>query len=253
MFLKGIVVNVREIDIVELHAAQLLELFLDAAAHFKGKLEDLFKLFLRELPVRIKQLDHSANHLANGNGIALIEVLAKAEILVQRIAVLLLAKLTDELCQIVGDEAVVVGEMLRTELRYLPAGNIAVHTVEKRRVRSHFRRERVKETGCFQQHIHALIDVADENHRSGRGFFFLSTSKGAGRHIVLHDLNAVLVLEVDTGNLVERHAIPQANQANGFSAHVVEQVRNGSLTAGNKDAVRGDFFVDMGFAGASRT
>ena len=61
----------------------------------------------------------------SGNGIALSEVLAKAEILVQRIAVLLLAKLTDELCQIVGDEAVVVGEMLRTELRYLPAGNIA--------------------------------------------------------------------------------------------------------------------------------
>ena len=37
MFLKGVVVNVRKIDIVELHAAQLLELFLDAAAHFKRK------------------------------------------------------------------------------------------------------------------------------------------------------------------------------------------------------------------------
>ena len=253
MFLKGIVVNVREIDIVELHAAQFLELFLDAAAHFKRKLEDFFKLFLRKLPVRIEQLDHAANHLADGNGVTLIEVLAKAEILVQRIAVLLLAKLTDELCQIVGDEAVVVGEMLRTELRYLPAGNIAVHTVKERRVRSHFGREWVKKAGRFQQHIHALIDVADENHRSGRGFFFLSTGEGAGRHIVLHDLNAVLVLEVDTGNLVKRHAVPQANQAHGFSAHVVKQVRNGSLTAGNKDAVRGDFFVDMGFAGASRT
>ena len=253
MFLKGIIINVREIDIIKLHAAQLLELFLDAAAHFKGKLEDLFKLFFRKLPVRIKQLDHSANHLANGNGIALIEVLAKAEILVQRIAVLLLTKLTDELCQIVGDEAVVIGEMLRTELWDLPAGNIAVHTVKERRVRSHFGRERVKEAGRFQQHIHALIDISDEDHRSGRGFFFLSTGKGAGRHIVLHDLNAVLVLEVDTGNLVERHAIPQANQAHGFSAHVVKQVRDGGLTAGNKDAVRGDFLVDMGFTSASRT
>ena len=164
MFLKGIIVNVREIDIIELHAAQFLELFLDAAAHFKRKLEDFFKLFLRKLPVRIKQLDHATNHLADCNGVTLIEVLAKAEILVQRIAVLLLAKLTDELCQIVGDEAVVVGEMLRTELRYLPAGNIAVHTVKERRVRSHFGREWVKKAGRFQQHIHALIDVADKDH-----------------------------------------------------------------------------------------
>ena len=253
MFLKGVVINVREIDVIKLHAAQLLELFLDAAAHFKRKLEDFFKLFLRELPVRIEQLDHAANHLAHCNGVALIEVLSQTEILVQRIAVLLLAKLTDKLCQIVGDEAVVVGEMLRTELRYLPAGNIAVHTVEERCVRSHFGRERVKEAGCFQQHIHALIDVADKDHRSSRGFFFLSTGKGAGRHIVLHDLDAIFILEVDTGNLVERYAVPQANQAHSFSAHVVKQVRNGSLTAGNKDAVRGDFFVDMGFAGASRT
>ena len=143
--------------------------------------------------------------------------------------------------------------MLRTELRYLPAGNIAVHTVEERRVRSHFGRERVKKAGRFQQHIHALIDIADENHRSGRGFFFFSTGEGTGRHIVLHDLDAVLVLKVDTSNLVKRHAVPQADQAHSFSAHVVEQVRNGGLTAGNEDAVRGDFFVDMGFAGASRT
>ena len=253
MFLKGIVVNIRKIDIIELHTAQLLELFLDAAAHFKRKLKDFFKLFLRELPVRIEQFDHTADHLADGNGVALIEVLAKAEILVQCIAVLLLAKLTDELCQIVGDETVVIGEMLRAELRYLPAGDIAVHTVEERCVRSHFGREWVKEAGRFQQHIHALIDVADEDHRSGRGFFFLSTGKGTGCHIVLHDLDAVFVLEIDTGNLVKRHAVPQADQADRFSAHVVKQIGNGSLTAGNKDAVRGDFFVDMGFAGASRT
>ncbi len=110
-----------------------------------------------------------------------------------------------------------------------------MHTVEERRVHAHFRRKRVKEAGCFQQHIHALIDVADKDHRSGRGFFFFAAGKGTGSHIVLHDLDAVFVLEVDAGNLVECYAVPQPHQANGFSAHVVEQVRNGGLTAGNKD------------------
>ena len=47
MFLKGVIVNIRKIDIIELHAAQLLELFLDTAAHFERKLEDFFELFFR--------------------------------------------------------------------------------------------------------------------------------------------------------------------------------------------------------------
>lgn len=113
-----------------------------------------------------------------------------------------------------------------------------MHTVEERCVRSHFGWERVKEAGCFQQHIHTLIVIADENHRSGCGFFFLSTSKGSGRHIVLHDLDAAFILEVDTGNLVKRHAVLQADQAHSFSSHVVEQVCNGSLTAGNENCSR---------------
>ena len=61
-----------------------------------------------------------------------------------------------------------------------------------------------KKAGRFQQHIHALIDISDKDHRSGRGFFLLATGERAGRHIVLHDLDAVFVLEVDTGNLVKR-------------------------------------------------
>ena len=98
-----------------------------------------------------------------------------------------------------------------------------------------------------------MIDVANEEHRSCRCFFLFAAGKGAGRHIVLHDLDAIFVLKVDIGNLIERYAVPQADQAHGFSARVVKQIRNGSLATGNKDAVRGDFLVNMGFAGASRT
>ena len=45
MFLEGIVINIREINIVKLHTTQLFKLFLDTAAHFKGDGEDFLQFF----------------------------------------------------------------------------------------------------------------------------------------------------------------------------------------------------------------
>lgn len=68
--------------------------------------------------------------------------------------------------------------------------------------------------------------------------FFLAAGEGAGGHIVLHDLNAVFILEVDTGDFIERHTVPHADETDRLCANVVEQVGNGCLTAGNKNTVR---------------
>ena len=111
-------------------------------------------------------------------------------------------------------------------------------SVKKCRVRPHLRREGVKEAGCFQQYIHTLIDIAYKDHRSTCSLFFLATGEGTGSHVVLHDLNAVFVLEMDSGNFVESNAVPKTHKSYGFPAHIVEQIRNGCLTAGDKDAVR---------------
>ena len=80
--------------------------------------------------------------------------------------------------------------------------------VQESGIRPHFRWEGVKKAGCFQQNIHALVDVAHEYHRGVCCFFLFATSKRTGRHIVLHDLDAVLILEADTGYLVKGHAVP---------------------------------------------
>ena len=98
--------------------------------------------------------------------------------------------------------------MLRTELRNLPAWNIAMQAVKKGCVRSHLRRERVKQRGSLEQHIHALIDVSYKDHRCRCCLFLFATGKGAGSHIVFHNLNAVFVLKLDSGNLIKGNAIP---------------------------------------------
>ena len=82
---KAVVVDKREIHVVELHAADFLELFFDAAAHFQRKGEYFADFFLAKISVRIEQLQHAGNHLAHGDRIALVEVAAEFEILVQRI------------------------------------------------------------------------------------------------------------------------------------------------------------------------
>ncbi|MPM98336.1 hypothetical protein SDC9_145521 [bioreactor metagenome] len=173
------------------------------------------------------------------------------EIPIQRIAVLLLAQLTNKLSKVIRNKAVVIGKVLRAELWNFPAGDIAVHTIKKRRICAHLRGERVKQAAGFQQHIHALVDIAHKHHR-GRGcLFLLTTSEGTRCHIVLHDLDAIFILETDSGDLIKGHAIPQPDQAHCLAAHVVKQVRNGGLPARHQNSVGRNFLVEMGFSGAA--
>ena len=245
MLFKSLVINVGEVDIIKFHAAQLFQLLFDTAAHFQGQPQDLLELVLAVFPVRVEDFDQAVNHPAHGNGIALVQVAAKPEVPVQRIPVLFLTQFAQEFRQIVRDEAIVVGKVFRPELGDLPPGDITVHAVQECRIRTHLRREGIKQAAGLQQDIHALVDVADEYHRGAGGLFFLATGKRTGGHVVLHDLDAVFILEVNARHLIEGHAVPQTHKADGLPAHVVEQVGHCSLAARDQDAVGRDFLVQV--------
>ena len=89
-FLEGFQVDVREVDIIEFHAAQLLQLLLDTTAHFQRQHQDFFHILLGKLTIRVNQLQVTVYHSADSNGITLVQVLSKPEIVVQRITVLFL-------------------------------------------------------------------------------------------------------------------------------------------------------------------
>ena len=95
MFLKGVVVDVGEINVIELHAAKLFQLFFYAAAHLQRDLQNLLDLFLAELAVWIQKLDQTADCFSDRNGISLIQVTTQAEETVQAVALLLLPQLPD--------------------------------------------------------------------------------------------------------------------------------------------------------------
>ena len=146
MFFKGLIIYVREVNVVEFHAAKLLQLFLNTATHLQRNLENFFYFFFCKIAIRIQQLQISICHSTHSDGISLIEVLAKTEIMVNGIAILFLTKLTNELCKIVTDKSIIICKMLRTELRNFPSRQITMQPVKERCVCSHFRRKRVKQT-----------------------------------------------------------------------------------------------------------
>ena len=143
--------------------------------------------------------------------------------------------------------------MFRTEFRYFPAGDITMDTVKKSCICSHFRRERIKQAGGLQKHVHALIDISHENHRSGSCLFLLATGKGTGRHIVLHNLDAIFILKMDSGHFIKGHTVPKAHKSNRLSSHIIKQIGNRGLSARYQNAIRRDFLIEMGFSGASRS
>ena len=188
--------------------------------------------------------------MLDGDRVPLVQVPAELEELVHRVPEVPLPHLPQPLGQVVHDQAVLVREELGPHLRDLPAGKVGVEAVEERRVDHHLG-ERGEEVAGLDQGVHRLVDVADEDHRGVGVDRVTATGERPGGHVVLHDLDAILVLERDPRHLVEGHHVPEAHQADGAAGHVVEQVRHGRLPARDQDAVGADLLVDVALARAS--
>ena len=186
----------------------------------------------------------------DGNRIPLVQVTAQLEILVDGIAEVALPHLTQPLGQIVHDEAILVREELRPHLGNLPAWDICMEAVEESRV-DHRLREWGEEMTRLHQRIDRLVDIANEHHRGVGVDRITATGERSRSHVVLHDLDTILIFKGDARHFIEGHHIPQADQTDLTPGHVVEQVGDRGLTARHENAVRADFFVNVALARAS--
>lgn len=157
-------VDVAEVDVVELHATDFLELLLHPATALERVLQAAAHDLLVVLAVRADQLEQAGDGSAHGDGVALVEVVAELEPLVDRVGEVALAHLAQVLGQIVDDQAVLVGEELRAHLRDLPARHIGMEPVEEGRV-DHGLGKRGEQMAGLHQGFDGLVDVAHEDHR----------------------------------------------------------------------------------------
>ena len=164
--LQRLLVDVGEVHVVELHAADLLQLLLDPAAGLQRVLQAAADRLLVVVAGGIQQLQQPGRGAPHGDGVALVQVAAELEPAVDGVGEVALAHLAHELGQIVGDQAVLVGEELRAHLRHLPAGDVGVEAIEEGGV-DHALRERRQQVAGLHQRVHRLVDVADEDHAGG--------------------------------------------------------------------------------------
>ena len=241
-----------KLHIIELHTADFLQLFFDPTPSLDCISQDFFHILFRVLFVRIDQLCQAGYHLSNTNGVSLIQASSQLKELVKSVRLRNLLHLTHELRKIIRNETIIIRKVFRTHLRDFPSRNITMHPVKKRTI-DHRIRERLKQMGSLQKIVHTLVDISHKYHWSVRLNSVLPSCKRSRSHIVLHDLNAILVLEIDSGNLIKCHAIPKTYQTNLPSSHVIEEIGNRCLSAWNKNGVWRQLFINVRLTRSTRS
>ena len=177
--------------------------------------------------------------------------LAETEVALGAVDVALLAQLAEDLGEVVGDHAEVVGVGGVRRLLELPAGNVGMDAVVERRV--HLLRQRMEEVRGPHDGFDVAVDVADEDDRSLCGDDIPAAAEGAVLHVALHDVQAALVREPDPGRLVERDDVPETDQPPLPRREIDEHLRRRRLPAGYQMAVRAELLVDEALSCTART
>ena len=131
----------------------------------------------------------------------------------------------------------------------LPAGEVAVEAVHHRQVQRRRQGQEQVVLGGVHQLVDGFVDVAHEGH-AGVGNHLHAPGEAPVGHVVLHDLDGVLVADLDAGHLVEGHRVPEAHQSHLAAVVVVEERRLGGLAAAHQRGVGGEFAEEEGLPGA---
>ena len=156
-------VDITEVYIEELQSSNLFQLFLDSSTTNKGILQALANVFLLIRTIREEQFQKTTDCTLNCNGITLIQVFPKPEVLLYCIAEIVLTHFTQTLREIVRYEAKCIGEILWTHLWNLPSWQIVMETVKECRINHIFREWRKQMTHTYQI-LNATVDIANEYH-----------------------------------------------------------------------------------------
>jgi hypothetical protein len=164
----------------------------------------------------------------------------------------LVAQARPALGEEVAHEPEVVGEVGRVELGDIPAGQVGVDAVHERRVVAHLGRQRREQVADALLVGDVDVEVADQHDRAVGADRLTASRELAGLHVALHDVDAVLLVEGDAGDLVEADDVVLGDQAALSGGVVDEHAGDGGLAAGDQVGVRRDLLEQVRLAGAAR-
>ena len=124
--------------------------------------------------------------------------------------------------------------------------------VHERRVVPHLRRQRAEQVADALLVLDVDVEVADHDDAAVGADALLAAAELAGLHVALHDVDAVLLVEGDAGDLVEADHVVLADQPALAGRVVHEHAGDGRLAAGDEVGVGRDLLEQVALAGAAR-
>ncbi len=230
----------------------LVHLLLDPAPAFHRIGHVLLEGRVVRRPVGMEHLEQRGHRLLDALLVATFHGRAEADTLVDLLVAVGVAKLVVErLGQVVGDEAVVVGQEVAAVLGHLPAGQIAGKAVHDRQVEflgSGMNRScSVELTSCSMEWsmlptkamlASAMTSTPREKRPLAMKSFMIWIVSGS----------RILM----PGHLVEGDRVPEADQADAPPGVVVEERRLAGLPAAHQRGVGRELAEEVGLARAAR-
>jgi hypothetical protein len=120
------------------------------------------------------------------------------------------------------------------------------------RVVAHLLRERAQQVPDALLLLHVYLEVSHHHDPALGADALLAATELAGGHVALHDIDAVLLVEGDSRNLIEAHDVVLADQPALAVRHVDEHLGERGLAAREEVGVGRDLLVDMALTGSAR-
>ena len=141
--------------------------------------------------------------------------------------------------------------MILIDLGNIPARQKGVDSVHESRIVFHLGWHRPKQVSDALLMFNIHIEVANQNDAAIGSDAFLATAEFTGLHVPLHDVHAILLIERDTGYLVEADHIVLADQSTLAGCVVDEHPGNRGFISRNQMRIRRNLLEEVALARSS--
>src|ERR1039458_201151 len=207
--------GVAEVGVSELTLEAALLLFLDAAPGLQRQANDQLQILVGHRHFRFweKQLHQSADRLVHRFDIAATQSTAQEDATLHDIDAAAGAKLAPAFRKEVAYQTKVVCQVRGAQLREIPSRRKRVQTIHEGSVVPHLRRQRAQQMADALLLLDVNIEIADHHDPAVCPDILFAAAELAGGHVALHNIDAVLLIEGDAGDLVKADDIVLAHQA----------------------------------------
>ena len=154
----------------------------------------------------------------------------------------------------VAHETEVIGQVFAgLQLRIVPAGRIGMNSIHEGRIVAHLGWHGAQEVTNLLLLLYIDVEISDHDDAALGADALFAAAELARSHVALHDIDAVLLVEGNPGNLIEADDVILADQAALPARIVHEHLCDCRFAARNQMGIRRYLLEQVAFAGSARS